>query len=48
MNANRLIRMAIQLLMRHGSKRLSKGQKVDPSTKRAKQAMKIGRRIGRL
>ena len=48
MNANRLINMAINMLMRYGMKRLMKGQKTDPNTKRAQQAMKVARRAGRM
>ena len=48
MNANRLINMAINMLMRHGMKRLNKGQKSDPRSKQAQKSMKVMRRIGRM
>ena len=48
MNTNRLINMAMNMLMRHGMKWLMKGQKADPNAKRAQQAMKIARRTGRM
>lgn len=48
MNADRLIRMAVRMLMRHGMKRLSKGEKTDPNAKRAAQAMRATNKIKRL
>ena len=48
MNANRLINMAMRMLMRHGMKWLMRGQKADPNAKRAQQAMKVARRTGRM
>ena len=48
MNMNRLINMVIRLVMRHGIKRLAKGQKPNPDAKRAQQAMKTARRAGRM
>ena len=48
MNANRLINMAVNMLMRHGMKWLKKGQKADPNAKRVQQAMKVSRRVGRM
>ncbi len=45
----RLIRMAVNMLMRHGLRRLSKGQKKpDASTKQAQQAVRNVNRIGRM
>ena len=40
--------MAINMLMRHGMKFLMKGKKLDPNAKRAADAMKVTRRIGRM
>ena len=48
MNTNRLINMAMRLLMRHGMKWLTRGQKADPNAKRAGHAIKTARRIGRM
>ena len=46
MNANRLIRLAINLLLRYSAK--GRSTKRDPNARRAQQALKISRRIGRL
>ncbi len=48
MNADRLIRMAINMLMRKGMKHLSKGQKPDPNVKPAQQSIKTINRIRRM
>jgi hypothetical protein len=48
MNTNRLINMGLNLLMRYGLKYFMKGKKVDPNAKRAADAMKATRRIGRM
>ncbi len=48
MNADRLIRMAVRMLMRHGMKRLSKGTKQDPQTQQAQKALKTANRIRRM
>lgn len=48
MNANRLINMAINMLMRHGMKRLTKGRKPDPGARQAQKSMKVMRRFGRM
>ena len=48
MNADRLIRMAINMLMRKGMKRLSKGQKPDPNMRQAQQSLKTLNRIRRM
>ncbi len=48
MNAERLIRMAINMLMRKGMKRLSKGQKSDPNVKQAQQSLRTINRIRRM
>ncbi len=48
MNADRLIRMAINMLMRKGMKRLSKGQKPDPNVKQAQQSIRTINRIRRM
>lgn len=48
MNADRLIRMAINMLMRKGMKHLSKGQKPDPNVKQAQKSIKTIDRIRRM
>ncbi len=48
MNADRLIRMAIKMLMRKGMKHLSKGQKPDPNVKQAQQSIRTINRIRRM
>lgn len=48
MNAERLIRMAVNMLMRHGLKRLSKGGKPDPNAQATKQKMRTLNRIRRM
>lgn len=48
MNADRLIRMAIRMLMRHGARRLSKGQKPDPQMQQAQKQIKTVNRIRRM
>ncbi|MDJ0637729.1 MAG: hypothetical protein QNJ20_02760 [Paracoccaceae bacterium] len=48
MNADRLIRMAINMLMRHGLKRFTKGQKPSPGAKRAGQSMRAMNKIRRM
>lgn len=48
MNTNRLMNMAINMLMRYGLKYLMKGRKMDPNAKEAADKMKATRRIGRL
>ncbi len=48
MNADRLIRMAINMLMRKGMRRLAKGQKSDPNTKQAQQSVRTINRIRRM
>ena len=48
MNADRLIRMAVNMLMRYGMKRLSKGQKTDPRTKQAQKTMRNLNRMRRM
>ncbi len=48
MNADRLIRMAINMLMRKGMKHLSKGQKPDPNVKQAQQSIRTINRIRRM
>jgi hypothetical protein len=48
MNAHRAINMVLRLLMRHGLKFLTRGQKTDPRAAEAAKKMKMGRRIGRM
>lgn len=48
MNTNRLIRMAINMLMRRGIKHLSKGQKPNPATKQAQQSIRTINKIRRM
>lgn len=48
MNADRLIRMAMRLLMRHGMKRLSKGGKPDPKLAQAQKTVRGLNRIRRM
>jgi len=48
MNADRLIRMVVNLLMRHGLKRLAKGQKPDPRTDQAQKSLRNLNRIRRM
>lgn len=48
MNADRLIRMAIRMLMRHGARRLSKGQKPDPKVQQAQKQVRTINRIRRM
>ncbi len=48
MNADRLIRMAINMLMRKGMKHLSKGQKPNPGTKQAQQSLRSINKIRRM
>ncbi len=48
MNANRLINMAFRMLMRHGMKYLSKGQKQVPNSKAAQKAARVVQRGNRL
>ena len=50
MNANRLVNMAMRMLMRYGLRYLSKrnGGKQDPKVQEAAQKMRTGRRIGKL
>lgn len=48
MNVERLVRMALRLLLRHGMKHAAKGQKTDPRIKTATRSVKMARRIGRL
>lgn len=48
MNAERLIRMAINMLLRKGMSRLSKGQKPDPNVKQAQQSVRTINRIRRM
>ncbi len=48
MNADRLMRMAMNRLMRLGMKRLSKGQKSNPTTDQARRAIKTAGRIRRM
>lgn len=47
MNAERLVRLAVRLLMRHGARALSKGGKRDPKMAEAAKKLRLGRRIGR-
>lgn len=47
MNAERLMQMAMRLLLRHGMRALSKGQKTDPKAAEAAKKLRMGRRIGR-
>lgn len=48
MNADRLIRMAVNMLMRYGMKRLSKGQKPNPNAKQAQKSLKTINRMRRM
>lgn len=48
MNADRLIRMGMNMLMRFGMKRLSKGQKPDPRMQQVQKNMKMINRIRRM
>ena len=48
MNANRLVSMLINILLRKGLKQLMRGQKTDPRAKDAAQRMKAARRLGRM
>ena len=47
MNTERLMRMVMRLLMRHGVKYLSKGGKADPKAADAAKRLRMGRRFGR-
>ncbi len=48
MNADRLIRMAVNRLMRLGMKRLSKGKKANQTSDQASRAIKTANRIRRM
>ncbi|MEM9844843.1 MAG: hypothetical protein AAF965_08595 [Pseudomonadota bacterium] len=48
MNADRLIRMAIRMLMRQGMRRLSKGQKQSSEIKQAQKNVRTVNRIRRM
>ena len=48
MNVERLMRLAMRLLFRHGIKYLNNGSKTDPQAKDAAKRLRLGRRIGRL
>ena len=48
MNANRLINMVLSVLFRQGMRRLTKGQKPDPNTRRAQQSARTVRRMNKL
>ena len=50
MNANRLVNMAVRMLMRYGLRFLAKrnGGKPDPKAQEAAQKMRAGRRIGKM
>ena len=48
MNAERLIRMVVRMLMRHGMKRLAKGQKPDPRVEQAQKRLRGINRIRRM
>ncbi len=48
MNADRLIRMVVRMLMRHGMKRLSKGSRPDPQMRQAQKNLKAANRIRRM
>lgn len=48
MNADRLIRMAMNMLMRYGMRHLSKGQKPNPQVKQAQKQLKTINRIRRM
>ncbi len=48
MNANRLVSMLINILMRKGLQYFMRGQKNDPRMKDAAQRMKAARRLGRM
>mgnify|MGYP001822226300 CR=1 FL=1 len=47
MNADRAIRMVMNLLFRQGIRYLNKGGKTDPKMAEAAKRLKQGRRIGR-
>lgn len=47
MSAERLVRLAVRLLMRQGVRLLSKGGKSDPKMAEAAKKLRLGRRIGR-
>ena len=48
MNADRLIRMAVNMLMRAGMRRLAKGAKPDPQARSAQKSLKTINRIRRM
>lgn len=48
MNADRLIRMGMRVLMRYGMRWLSKGQKANPQTRQAQKSLKTINRIRRM
>ena len=48
MNADRLIRMGIKMLMRYGMRYVSKGQKPDAQTQQAQKQIKSINRIRRM
>ena len=48
MNAERLIRMVVNMAMRYGMRRLSRGQNRDPNAQRAQQSMRWFNRIRRM
>ena len=48
MNTDRLIRMAIRMFLRHGTKYLAKGSKPDPRVQQAQKTMKASNRIRRM
>lgn len=47
MTAERLMRMALNLLMRRGMRFLSRRGKTDPKMAEAAKKLRMGRRIGR-
>lgn len=48
MNVDRLVQMALRMLVRYGARALNKGRKGDPRLADAAKKLRMGRRIGRL
>ncbi len=48
MNADRLIRMAINMLMRKGVRHLTKGEKPNPQMRQTQKQLKMINRIRRM
>ena len=48
MGMNRLISIAMRMLMRFGMRRMNTRKAPDPNSRRARQSLKTARRIGRM